>query len=291
MNMEINRYVRATLLLWVVALFFSFNVVASEESTGDKNSGKNTGQDPTRPMTRFDIRLEQGYLPFDAQGRDEQEGINTLIFRADAPILLGDKGQNGLLSLRMDIPLISLQRTFTREGSFELGSTYLQAVHIAPSSWGNLPGASAWGWGYAMQAPSSTTGRQEITHLGIYASKWQLSKTVSFVPLFKYMNASSEDNFDAINQLSFTPIINFNIGKGIDFVTLWGNYEWLLNFDDGELTGKQSGDYFIPYDVTVGKMLSDNRVVISATAAGELLSSSDFEQYDNKIMLRVGFFF
>ena len=81
---------------------------------------------------------------------------------------------------------------------------------------------------------------------------------------------------------------NFYIPKGIDFITLWGNYDILYNLEDGAT--KESGDMFIPYDVTFGKMVSP-KVVASLTFSGPIYQSDTYQHYDFQTMIRVGFFF
>ena len=290
---------KATILLWAVAIavVLTGNALAQEPvndtgPTADKQV--NTGQDPTKPLTRFDIRLQNDKLPYDERPGD-RANADTIVFRVDAPIPLGKNGSAGTLSFRTDIPMMSVPSSTPGEsGEFELGSVFLQFLHIAPPSWGNLPGASAWGWGYAMQADTATNGRQKRTDIGVIASKWNLNDSggIYTVPIFKYYYGAADlDNgSDKINEMHFQPIFNFAIPKVINFITLWGNYDWVLNFEDGEATTKKSGDYFIPYDITFGKMLSQGKVVVSVTFAGELLAD-DFVQFDDRIMLRFGFFF
>jgi len=94
----------------------------------------NTGQDPTNPVTRLDIRLENDELPYDANFNNNDS--DTLILRADAPIPLGKNGSQGTLSFRVDIPMSSVRTSVPGEtGSFELGSVYLQFLHIVPQHW------------------------------------------------------------------------------------------------------------------------------------------------------------
>ena len=258
----------------------------------------NTGQDPTNPVTRFDIRWEDDALPYDLEGT-QGRGSDTVIFRTDMPIPLGNKGSGGILALRMDLPLVSSKNTLpdgSTSGRLGFGSTYVQFLHIVPKSWGTFLGNKTWAWVYEMQAPTSTFGRQNRTDIALFGSKWGMSETdkgTFFAAVLKYYNADADDpnSFDAINEFHLQPIINFNIHTGINFISLWANYDWVLNNEDGVYGAQQSGDYFIPYDITVGKMLSGGKVVVSATVAGKLISSDNFKEFDDRIMIRVGFFF
>jgi hypothetical protein len=260
----------------------------------------NTGQDPTDPVTRFDIRWENVELPGDANNND----LDTIILRTDAPVPLGKKGVDGILAFRMDLPISSSKGLMPGDpGTLGLGSIYLQFLHIAPKKWGTFFGNKAWAWGFAVQAATATNGREEATFIPIVGAKWSLNKPGSsfFTPVLKYYTspAESDPGFGAISELHLQPVINFNIPVGIDFVTLWGNYDWVLNFEDSATTSR--GDLFIPYDIQFGKMLSGGKVVLSATFAGKLVNSNvdaaplgrpaTTPQFDKKFLLRVGFFF
>jgi len=273
--------------------------VANAGDTGQDSKPVNTGQDPTDPITRFDIRWENDELPYDNNFNNNNDA-DTVILRVDAPIPLGKKGDMGTLAFRMDLPFQSTRTTVPGDdGTFGFGSVYLQFLHIVPKSWGNLPKADKWAWGYAAQAATATNGRQNRTDIAMFGSKWNFNlgkkkRGGTFATsVLKYYNSDSDlaNGFDAISELHVQPIINFGIPKAIDFVTLWGNFDWVFNFEDGVVGKQESGDYFIPYDITVGKMLSGGKVVLSATIAGDLFSSSNFKQFDERFMVRVGFFF
>jgi hypothetical protein len=273
-------------------------IVVAGSCLESANAG-NTGQDPTNPITRLDIRWENDELPYDQQ-LDNNNDADTVILRADAPIPLGKKGSSGTLAFRADLPMTSTRSNVPGEsGEFGFGSVYLQFLHIVPKKWGNLPKAGAWAWGYAAQLATATNGREKRTDIFVYGSKWGMKKDKdgpggSFaVPVLKYYNGDADiaNGFDAISEFHLQPTINFAMPIGIDFITLWGNFDWVYNFEDAVVNSYSSGDYFIPYDVTFGKMLSGGKVVLSASFAGKLLSSSDFVQFDERFMLRFGFFF
>jgi hypothetical protein len=267
----------------------------------DANPG-NTGQDPTNPVTRFDIRWENVELPLDANNNDQ----DTVILRSDAPIPLGKKGVDGTLAFRVDIPIASVKGADPGDpGTLGFGSVYLQFLHIAPKKWGTFLGNKAWAWGFAVQAATATNGREEPTYIGVLGAKWNLNKKGSsfFTPVLKYYDGEAELDlgFDAISEIHLQPVINFHIPVGIDFITLWGNYDWVYNLEDGVVSPGETGDLFIPYDVTIGKMLSGGKVVLSATFAGKLVNGNAASGntgrpgteplFDKKFQLRLGFFF
>ena len=46
-------------------------------------------------------------------------------------------------------------------------------------------------------------------------------------------------------------------------MTFYSTENILINFEDGDLTKKESGDISVPMDITVGKLLQNNTVVVS----------------------------
>ena len=63
----------------------------------------------------------------------------------------------------------------------------------------------------------------------------------------------------------------------------------MINFEDGEFSGKESGDVSVPMDITVGKLLHDNKVVVSGQFVSDLYSSDGYDQTDWFLEFRVGF--
>ena len=91
-----------------LALVLALSCLAT--AAEDKKSG-NTGQDPTNPITRLDIRWENVELPLDVNNNDE----DTVILRSDAPIPLGKKGGDGTLAFRVDIPIVRRTLAISRQ--------------------------------------------------------------------------------------------------------------------------------------------------------------------------------
>ena len=272
-------------------------------NASDAEKVVNTGQDPMHPITRFDIRYQNSELPDDIT--DNNNDSDTLILRSDFPVplknLKNPKKSWGVLAGRVDLPITSTRTNIPGEsGAVGFGSAYLQFLHVVPKRWGNLPKANAWAWGVAAQLATATNGRQKRTMIGIYGSKWNINKVSkgSFAAsVLKYYRGPEETGFDEVNEFHIQPMINFNIpkGYGVSFITLWQNFDWVMTFVDGTAGGvypeSKSGDYFIPYDITIGKMLSGNKVVLSGSFAGKLFGSSDYELYHKQFQFRIGYFF
>ena len=295
-----SRAARIRVLLAVIWLALVAAPVSAEEGH------KNNGQDPTNPITRFDIRFQNDLTAFDAyhnQG-DNDNQAGTLILRTDAPIPLGKNA--GTLALRFDFPMTSqTSATAGESGTFTFGSAFASFLHIVPKQWGPKMEGFAWAWGLATQLPTATNGRRKTTFVPMAGASIPIypfgkkHRGSAFIPVFKYFRGPEESlrggtlNFDKINEFHFLPTINFTFPwKGINFLTLWGNYEWQLTFEDGVVNpAQESGDYFIPYDVTLGWLLSGGKAVLSVTFAGPLVYSDGYQQYDARFMLRVGYFF
>jgi len=299
-NKTPSRTARCGVLFRVICLALVAAPLSAEEGS------KNSGQDPTNPVTRLDIRFQNDLPAFDAYHNegDNDNQAGTLILRTDAPIPLGKNA--GTLSLRFDFPMTSqTSATPGESGTFTFGSAFAQFLHIVPKQWGPKMDGFAWAWGLAAQLPTATNGRRKTTFVPMAGAsipihpfgKKQGGSAV--IPVLRYFTGPEESqrdgtlNFDKINELHFLPMINFTLPwKGLNFLTLWANYEWQLTFEDGVVNPAQnSGDYFIPYDVTVGWLLSGGKVVLSATFAGPLASSDGYQVFDDRFMLRVGYFF
>ncbi|MGP8306724.1 hypothetical protein [Vibrio sp. YIC-376] len=262
----------------------------------------NTGQDATQPLTRFDIRYQHDSLPFDSYHNNfNKNDADTIVFRADAPVSLGE---SGVMYVRMDVPFLSSSSSTPGEsGNFDLGSIYAQAIYISSKDL-RIAGKYAWGLGMSANLGSATNGRQKETWAPTFGMSIPIHPFGSehegsaIIPLIKYLTAPEEKlrqgtlNFDEISELSFRPTINFTLPwEYFEVFTLWGENEWRYNFEDGKYTQKESGDYFIPYDVTVGKMLANHSVIMSMTASGPLFYSDEYKVFDHRLMFRLGFFF
>ncbi|MCL1067408.1 hypothetical protein L2735_11395 [Shewanella olleyana] len=252
----------------------------------------NTGQDATQPLTRFDLRAE-----YNSGGNNSSNNITTL--RADAPISLDD---NGIAYFRIDVPFVNVPD----ENSFSQAGVYTQAIWIAPKE---LSFAKKYDWGAGISANigGGTLGREKTTWIPTFGTSIPISpfgaehKGSAFIPLFRYWRGEEEFDsagqltFDSVNELRLLPTVNFNLPwKYFEVLTLWGNADWKVNFDDGvKNPNKQSGDYYIPYDITIGKMIANRKVIVSMTFTGPLISSGEYkqEQYDHTALFRIGFFF
>lgn len=235
---------------------------------------ENTGQDPTNPVTRFDIRAKYTQHVNDSENE-------VLTFRIDRPF----KFDNGWkINTRFDLPMVRNDAVSpdNPNGDYEMGlSDFLaQALFIAPAQ-----GRTTYFFGTQVIAP---TGSQDQMTSG----RWQLAPTLGFVNQLPRLSPGSfigllvKDKFSfggnkhraQTNDLSIQPILNINLPNRW-FMTF--SPEVLLNLD-------HEMDMFVPFDMTIGRKIND-RTVMSLTADAGL--GNDYEQYDWQLEGRVGFFF
>lgn len=237
----------------------------------------NTGQDPTRPLTRIDLRLKHIDLPggFDTQ---------LLTLRADKPFMLGGGWQ---LSTRLDLPfmLTDVPSRDNPNGDHEYGmaDSLFQGLLITPP----LDAGERWVMAFGTQVLFPTGSHDQMG-----TGKWQLAPTVavraglpevspgSFFALIvrdQFSFAGAGDRRD-INDLVIQPIINFQLPDNW-FITMAP--EMRFNLEEG-------GDAFIPFDIQVGKMI---RPGVVGSVQFDVPIVDDYEQYDWQVEFRIGFFF
>ena len=258
----------------------------------------NTGQDFTKPLTRFDIRYQYQKLSGDLDQ-------NVMILRLDKPIPL-DGGKAGIFQIRTDVPLMygDAPSRDNPNGDYEFGNgdLFTQFLYIpSPASNADLPW-DAWGFGAGMLWPTASQsqfGTEKYQLFPLVGFKWNQdnwSQGSFFTFLARYYmdiaDYSGGDKRDDISMLEINPIIHFMIPKDMDipfdFVTLWSMEGIRFNMEDG--TKKQSGDIFFPLEIMFGKMLNRS-TVFSLEFATPLYKDDTYDLYDWKLGARVGFFF
>ncbi len=286
-----------TLIVIGVVLIACTCTYAAESSEAEEI---NTGQDATRPLTRFDIR-------WDAQKKDGDSTAYTTTFRFDKPIPLGEKGEDGIFHIRMDLPLVYSDSPGrdNPNGDYEFGTGDLltQFLYIPPFHESeNLPW-DAYGFGAQFIWPTASKdmmGFEQYIVKPIFAAKFDLSekygKGAFILPIFGYLtdyaNYSDGKERDNLGEFTFQPSIYLPVPKDsglpFDFINFWANNDIRINVEDGQT--KRSGDVFIPFDVMFGKMLNKNTIA-SLDFATPLYKSDGYDLYDWTIQFRIGFFF
>lgn len=260
----------ATLVVAIAGLISAPAARAQEHPHAD-----NSGQDPTNPVTRIDVRLKYQDLP----GKFQAE---TFTLRADKPFALGDGWK---LSTRIDLPF-SRSDVITplenSDGGYELGisDTLIQALLVTPPK-----GKVAYAFGAQLIIPTGsddqfTTGKwQLVPSAGIVYQLPEISRG-TFVGLVvrDAFSFAGKDSREDINVLSLQPIFNWQ-GPNRWFVTLAPEAKFNTR-DDWKL--------FLPVDITVGRKLNATTV---ASLQADVALINEYEQYDWQVEARLGFFF
>lgn len=260
----------------------------------------NTGQDVTRPLTRFDLRGEAQKLNGDATAY-----IAT--FRFDQPVPLGEKGQDGIMLVRMDLPLVysDLPRRDNSNGNYKFGAGDLlsQIIYVPPTHVSEDLPWDAFGFGAQLIWPTASKdsmGTEQYLAQPLFAAKFNLpekfGKGAFFLPILgytmDYANYSDGRQRDNVGELTIQPSIYLPVPKDsglpLDFVNLWANNNVRFNMEDGQT--KRSGDVFIPFDVMLGKMLNKS-TIFSTDFTTPLYKSDGYDLYDWILQFRLGFFF
>jgi Putative MetA-pathway of phenol degradation len=165
MNTGLSKRLQLLLLSSGVSLVLSSTALAQAPPSPSPDHADNSGQDPTRPVTRLDVRLKHQDNPAGAESQ-------LLTLRADKPFALEGGWK---VSTRLDLPLVRSD-TITAanlDGGYEtgVGDLLVQALLIAPPQ-----GKVTFAFGAQMLVP---TGSDDQFTTG----KWRLLPTAGAVYL------------------------------------------------------------------------------------------------------------
>jgi hypothetical protein len=263
---------RLIMFSMIVSLMVSSGFVYAQETEKEVN----TGQDFTKPLTRFDVREKYQWLA------DDKDALLTT-FRVDKPIMF----KNGWgLGTRFDLPVMTtdVASLDNPRGDTEFGlSDFLaQGIMIAPQ------GKKSWTWAYGMQAilPTASqdamgTGRYQIApFVGAKADIAALGKgSFGYLLLREHIDAGGSDTRNKVNYLVINP------GLNIAFPT----YTFITMAPEIRVNWENDNRWFIPFDITIGQMLS-RKLVVSLTYKTPVVDHK-YPVYEHEIEGRVGFFF
>jgi hypothetical protein len=250
---------------------------AATEAEEELKEGENTGQDPTKPLTRLDIRLKYQKLL-----DDRNNWMATL--RVDKPVPLENKWT---VSLRFDMPFIwsNLPNPYKNysnpEGNYNFGSSEFlaQVLFIAPPK-----GRSAFGFGFQTIFPTASDdqfgrGKYVIAPVaaGLYYPSSLPKGSFAGIMLRNEFSYAGDDYRSDINQLVMQPLFNVNLPDRW-FFTIYP--EIRLDWDTGR--------WFVPFDIMAGKLVTPTTVMSLEYKAGLV---KDLPLYDYELEFRTGFFF
>jgi hypothetical protein len=272
------KLVRKTVL---AAALPTLAAIAAGPARGEEEV--NNGQDPTKPLTRIDLRYQYQNAP-----PATNDNVHIVTPRADKPFPLGGGWS---LSGRVDLPLFvtEIVNPDNPGGARHsgMGDVLLQGLLIKAESkdfaWAVgaqaiFPTASEDGMGGGKYRLVPTVGARWNTP-GLGAGAW-------FAALARYdFDVAGKDNRRHVSELQLAPIVNLALPNRW-FVNFFPSSDIRYNFAD-ERPG-DTGKWFVPFNAMIGRMV-DRSTVASLEVGVPIVD--DYVVYDFKLEARIGFFF
>jgi hypothetical protein len=269
----------------LVALVMLPSVAAAQGASSQKEND-NTGNDLfSPPANLFQMLNEYRTAPGSGStpGSTRDVTTETLNLRVDHSL---DLAPMWILALRADVPLLAKNAITSDNPNGDylsgVGDTDVQAVIIH-----NLDQRWTVGFGARLITPTGGdtfgTGKWQIMPMaGVRYALWEISSSSYFEPVVRYdVSFAGDPTRKNINNLQFAP--TFNIGLPDRwFLTFYPSADIRINFGD-PITG-QTGRLFLPFDVRVGRKLSDN-VALSFELGVPIIK--DYPVYNLKTQLRL----
>jgi hypothetical protein len=239
--------------------------------------------DFTPPLTRVDVRLQyQNSPPSD----NDNYYITTL--RVDKPIRVSKAWS---LVTRLDLPLLitDAMGTDDRNGDYKfgLGDILVQGLFI-----NKLTQRFAWGFGTQLIFPTATKeqmgdGKYEVLPTAVFrVTTPEITKGSWVALLVRYgLSFAGDDDRADIKEIQFAPTYNLSLPHSW-FVALYPSSD--IRYNLGDQKAGDTGRWFVPLDLMVGKMLSQS--IIGSVEVGFPIIN-EYPLYDFKIEGRLGFFF
>jgi hypothetical protein len=233
----------------------------------------NNGQDFTRPVRRFDTLLRYDDMTGDAHSE-------TVTLRVGLPIALW---QDWKVSLRAELPYMwtSGVNIYNSAGTSERGFSELltEALFIAPTK-----GKWTYVVGFQYIPPSASakelgTGRYQFVPSAGFRydlSGWMPGAWCALMAR-QAVDVGGYSGYTRINQTIAQPMFNINLPD-----------RWFLTFAPEIRYDWKGSNWFVPFDVTAGRMITE-RIVMSLNYKSAI--NDDLQLYVNEVEGRVGFFF
>jgi hypothetical protein len=262
----------ARLLCGVAMVFAAAGALA--QATHQPDAAENSGQDPTQPVTRVDLREKYQDNPDGAQAV-------TLTLRADKPFVLGGGWK---LNTRIDLPVLATSAVTpanpTGMSEWGVSDILLQALAIAP-----IKGKTAFAFGTQLIVPSGadvpyTTGKWQLVPSAAIVQQLPEISRGTFIGLLvrdSFSFAGKKDRA-GINVVSVQPLFNWQLPQAW-FVTLG---------PEAKFDTRNGWKLFVPFDATIGKKLTPKSVA-SLQIDAPLVEK--YRQYDWQVEARIGIFF
>ncbi|HEX7858443.1 MAG TPA: hypothetical protein VF503_32570 [Sphingobium sp.] len=235
---------------------------------------ENSGQNVSKPLARFDTRIQYSNLP-----NGKQSGTITL--RVDRPFSLGGGWK---LNTRFDLPLalnsVTASGEPARKVDLDINDVLSEALVVMPPQ-----GDWSFAFGTRLIAPFAKQG-------DLSSGKWKLGPTLSATRDLPAMGKGSfaallvRDTFSFAgrhsspdsNVISIQPTLHFELPK-----------RWFITLEpEMKLNTADDWKFFVPLDAMLGKKVTD-RMIISLQTDVAVINT--YQNYDWKTEFRVGFFF
>jgi hypothetical protein len=259
---------------------------AAAQTASSQNQNDNTGNDLFRPpanlfqmMPQYQTAPGSGSAP----GSTRNVTTETLNLRMDHAL---DLAPMWILALRADLPLVAKNPITSDNPAGDylsgVGDADVQAVIIH-----NLDQRWTVGFGARLITPTGgdTLGSgkwQIMPAAGVRYALWEISPSSYFEPVVRYdVSYAGDPTKKNISNLQFAP--TFNIGLPDRwFLTFYPSADIRINYGD-PITG-QTGRLFLPFDVRVGRKLSDN-IALSFELGVPIIK--DYPVYNLKTQVRL----
>lgn len=276
---------RALIGSGLVAFVMLPSVAAAQGASSQKES-ENAGNDLfSPPANLFQMMYYYKTAPGSgsAPGSTRDVTTETLNLRMDHSL---DLAPMWILALRADLPL-QAKNPITADnpnGDYfsGVGDADVQAVIIH-----NLDQRWTVGFGARLTTPTGGdafgAGKWQIRPAaGVRYALWEISPSSYFEPVVRYdVSFAGDPTRKNISNLQFAP--TFNIGLPDRwFLTFYPSADIRINYGD-PITG-QTGRLFLPFDVRVGRILTDN-IALSLEVGVPIIK--DYPVYNLKTQVRL----
>lgn len=271
----------------VFAAVASGSITAVAQTATQQNIAANTGAlDFFRPPPNlFQLETEYKTAPGSGSTPGSIREVTTEILnlRYDHAF---DLPSGWILATRSDLPMLAKNPLSSANpaGDFVsgIGDVDVQAalIHDIDQRW-------AFGFGMRLIAPTGDdllgSGKWQL--MPIVGARLALPEITSgsyFEPLLRYaVSVAGDPTKKNISNLQFAPTVNVNLPDRW-FVTLFPSPDIRINYGD-PITG-QTGRWFIPFDIRVGKKLTET-IALSLEVGVPILK--DYPVYDFKAQARL----
>jgi Putative MetA-pathway of phenol degradation len=265
-------------LVGVLVLLVGAPIWAEERNTAPATDSEdvNDGEDPTRPLTRFDFRYEYEAL---SGGRGE----HIFTPRVDKRFVLGHGWQ---LASRLDMPFVytDVSSADNPNGAWTLGTGDLLVQGLLVKHFDQWHAAAL---GARLEFPTASqdqfgTGRYQLEPTVAYRYSLHDFSPGSFVAgLIRYaFDYAGDAASPHISVLQLQPQLNIHLSRSW-FVELYPSPDIRINFLD-------HNKLFLPLDVMVGKLVTPT-LVASLEVSAPIVK--DYDLYNFKLEAHIGFFF